>query len=96
MPFFTYWLSVWTTTWHGRFSASSAIAAAVSSMRLLVVVGLGAGQFLDHVAERQDRRPAAGSGIGLAAAIGPDLHHLVRVGRQRHHDLLRGHRRARP
>ncbi len=37
MPFFTYSLSVCTTTRQGRFSVSSALAAAVSSMRLLVV-----------------------------------------------------------
>src|SRR6185437_7761561 len=37
MPFFTYSLSVWSATRHGRFSASSAAAAAVSSIRLFVV-----------------------------------------------------------
>src|SRR5580658_3479131 len=39
MPLRTYSLSVCSTTLHGRFSASNAAAAAVSSMRLLVVLG---------------------------------------------------------
>src|SRR5579863_8991278 len=38
-PFFRYWLSVCRTTLHGRFSASSAMVAAVSSIRLFVVAG---------------------------------------------------------
>jgi hypothetical protein len=37
MPFFTYSESVWISTRDGRFSASSAVMAASSSMRLLVV-----------------------------------------------------------
>src|SRR5215217_3192326 len=39
MPFRTYSLSVCNTTVQGRFSASSALIAAVSSIRLLVVAG---------------------------------------------------------
>ena len=57
---------------HGRFSASSAEIAAISSMRLLVVCGLAALQLLLVLAEGQDRAPAAGAGIARAGAVGID------------------------
>jgi hypothetical protein len=38
MPLRRYWLSVWMSTRHGRVSASAAAIAAISSMRLLVVL----------------------------------------------------------
>ena len=39
MPLRTYSLSVCSATLQGRFSASSALIAAISSIRLLVVAG---------------------------------------------------------
>jgi hypothetical protein len=38
MPFWTYWLSVCSSILQGRVSASSAWIAAISSIRLLVVL----------------------------------------------------------
>ena len=42
-------------------------------MRLLVVSGLAAGQFALLAAVAQQRRPAAGTGIAEAGAVGVDL-----------------------
>ena len=60
------------STVQGRFSASSAEIAAINSMRLLVVCGLAALQFLFVVAEGQDRAPAARPRIAGAGAVGVD------------------------
>ena len=78
MPSRRYWLSVCRSTVHGRLSASSAEIAAINSMRLLVVCGLAALQFLLVVAERQDRAPAARPGIARAGAVGVDGDALLR------------------
>ena len=58
MPCCTYWLSVCSSTVHGRFSASSAEIAAISSMRLLVVCGLAALELLLLVADSAGSRPS--------------------------------------
>ena len=72
MPLRRYWLSVWTSTRHGRLSASNAAIAAINSMRLLVVYGLAALELLLVVAEGEDGATAAGTGIAGAGAIGMD------------------------
>ena len=74
MPLRTYWLSVWSSTRQGFFSASSAGIAAISSMRLLVVAASPPLKFLLVLAVDQDRAPAAGPGIPGAGAVGVDDH----------------------
>ena len=64
-PFFTYSLSVCSTTRHGRFSASSAIAAAVSSMRLLVVAGSAPDNSLSTPRNRRIAAQPPAPGLGL-------------------------------
>ena len=55
------WLSVCSLTRHGRFSASSPLIAAISSIRLLVVKRFAARQLLLLVAQAEQRCPAAGA-----------------------------------
>ena len=66
--------SVTTTTFEPSGSERRPSSAAVSSIRLLVVCALAAGE-LDRVAavgRDDDRRPAAGAGVAAAGAVGPD------------------------
>ena len=64
-PFLTYSLSVCSTTRHGRFSVSSAVAAAVSSMRLLVVAGSAPDSSRSTPRNRRIAAQPPGPGFGL-------------------------------
>ena len=65
-------LSVWRSTVHGRFSASSAAIAAINSMRLLVVCGSPPLSSFSWSPNVQDRAPAARPRIARAGAVGVD------------------------
>ena len=92
MPSRTYWLSVCSSTRHGRFSASSAWIAAISSMRLLVVAGSPPADLLARGRRRPGPRPSRpGPGLPAAGAVGVDRRPRAR----RSCPVTRGRSRAR-
>src|SRR5579883_2360501 len=64
-PLRTYSLSVWRITRQGRFSASRALVAAVSSIRLLVVAGSPPESSRSTPRKRRIAAQPPGPGLGL-------------------------------